>query len=308
MLYSNKPTLTATETEFLLFIHPNIKERAKVIRGYRWDPERRCWVYPRSKAVWDALVAEFGEELGTASRVRPVPSEPAPSLEALQQRITELEGENAGLREALNASVDIIIDEDLDRAGTEQAELMRQLDEARSQLVSIRALTEAQIADLRREARGAAARREATEKELAAAREALAGLQAQLVARSRDTDLQAQLKQMALEATGNDSTFAPVLDMLDISNHLPLKVGRLLEDQLRMLLGLPESDRTADLYDLIQQAADYELLPRDAIDMAHLIRRQRNTIAHAEAYEKTYQARSVLCLFAIALLWPELPE
>ena len=44
------------------------------------------------------------------------------------------------------------------------------------------------------------------------------------------------------------------------------------------------------------------------IDMAHLIRRQRNTVAHAEAYEKTYQARSVLCLFAIALLWPELPE
>lgn len=308
MLYSNKPTLTATETEFLLFIHPQIKERAKVIRGYRWDPERRCWVYPRTKPVWDALVAEFGEELTTASRVRPVPAEAAPSPEALQQRITELERENVELREALNASIDIIVDEDLDRAGMEQAELTRQLDETRSQLVSARALAEAQIADLRREARGAAARREATENELVAAREALAGLQAQLVARSRDTDMQAQLKQMALEATGNDSTFGPVLDMLDISNHLPIKVARLLEDQLRLLLNIPERERNVDLYDLIQQAGEYELLPRDAIDLAHLIRRQRNTIAHAEAYEKTYQARSVLCLFAIALLWPELPE
>jgi len=113
---------------------------------------------------------------------------------------------------------------------------------------------------------------------------------------------------MALEATGNDSGFAAILDGLDLSDSLPLKAARLLEDQLRLLLHVPAGQRGLDLYDLIRQAEAEELLPRDAIEMAHLIRRQRNTIAHAEAYEKTYQARSVLCLLAIALLWPELPE
>jgi hypothetical protein len=107
VLYANKPTLTATENEYLLFIHPEIKERAKVIRGYRWDPERRCWVYPRTKQVLDALVAEFGEEIGKAAKVRPTAAQAAPSAEALQARIEELERDNAGLREALNQSVDI---------------------------------------------------------------------------------------------------------------------------------------------------------------------------------------------------------
>jgi len=308
MPYSNKPTLTATENEFLLFIHPEIKERAKVIRGYRWDPERRCWVYPRTQQVWDALVAEFGEELRTASLVRPASREQPPVEQVLTQRVEELERENAALRQAIDESVDALVDADLDRASMEQSELVRELEETRAQQEKARLLYEARIADLEREARGAAARREQAMAELEAARKGLATLQSQLIEASRGSDWQARLKQMALEATGNDSGFAAILDGLDLSDSLPLKAARLLEDQLRLLLRVPAGQRGLDLYDLIRQAEAEELLPRDAIEMAHLIRRQRNTIAHAEAYEKTYQARSVLCLLAIALLWPELPE
>ena len=126
MPYSNKPTLTATENEFLLFIHPEIKERAKVIRGYRWDPERRCWVYPRTQQVWDALVAEFGEELRTASLVRPASREQPPVQQVLTQRVEELERENAALRQAIDESVDALVDADLDRASMEQSELVRE--------------------------------------------------------------------------------------------------------------------------------------------------------------------------------------
>jgi hypothetical protein len=43
-----------------------------------------------------------------------------------------------------------------------------------------------------------------------------------------------------------------VLDTLDLSNNLPLKAGRLLEDQLRLLLKIPERQRNVDLYDLIR--------------------------------------------------------
>jgi hypothetical protein len=252
VLYPNKPTLTATENEYLLFIHPEIKERAKVIRGYRWDPERRCWVYPRTKQVWDALVAEFGEEIGKAAKVRPAPAQAAPSAQALQARIEELERDNAGLREALNQSVDIMVDTDLERADLEQAGLRSQLEETRSQLVKVRSLAEAEIADLRREAKGAEARRQITEAELTAARDSLVRLQRLLSERAASADCFASLKAMALEATGNDSGFAPVLDTLDLSNNLPLKAGRLLEDQLRLLLKIPERQRNVDLYDLIR--------------------------------------------------------
>jgi hypothetical protein len=294
MLYVNKPTLTHTETEFLLFIHPQIKERAKVIRGYRWDPERRCWVYPRTRPVLDALIAEFGDELGKAASVQPGTPEEAPSLEQVNQRLAELEHENAALREALNESVDVIVDADLDRADMARAELMSELEEMRAQQDKVRLLYEARLTDLQREARGAQSRRESAESELAAARESLTRLQAQLVERSRGSSLEAQLKEMALEATGNDSGFGTVLSQLNLGDSLALKAGRLLEDQLRLLLRIPERDRNCDLYDLIQQASEYELLPRDAIDMAHLIRRQRNSIAHADAYEKTYHAQRPL--------------
>lgn len=253
-------------------------------------------------------MAEFGDELTRAARVRPVPSEEAPTPEDQRERMRELEQENAELREALNAPVHVVLDADLERTEDAQiAELSRQLEEARGQLVATRALADATIADLRREARGNEAQREGLKKELASARQALEGLQQELLERTRGSDLQVQLKQMALDATGNDSTFAPVLRELELSGELPLRVGRLLEDRLRWLLHRPESERDS-LYDLIQQATDLEVLPRDAVDMAHLIRRQRNTIAHAAGYEPTFMVRSLLCLYAMALLWPELPR
>ena len=303
MLYPSRPTLTQTETEFLLYIHPQAKERAKVIRGYRWDPERRCWVYPRTQPVLDALVAEFGEELARTGGRRPTAAPPAPPGEALERRIAELEGQNAELRRALEETVSASVDADL-----EQSDLHIQLEEARAGLARARALSEAQREELTRRLEELDADLARSREELAGARASLGDLQAALMERTRGSALEVQLKKMALEATGNDATFAPVLDTLDLSTNLPLKAARLLEDQLRLLLNLPPGDRSADLYDLIQQVGEYELLPRDAVDMAHLIRRQRNVIAHAEAYEKTYQARSVLCLFAVALLWPDLPE
>ncbi len=51
--------------EYLLFVPIALKERAKAIEGRRWDPERRCWVYNRTKRNYDALIAEFADEAVT---------------------------------------------------------------------------------------------------------------------------------------------------------------------------------------------------------------------------------------------------
>lgn len=55
--------LKETETEYLLFIHYSQKERAKKIEGRQWDQSRKCWVYPKNRSVYDALIAEFGDKL-----------------------------------------------------------------------------------------------------------------------------------------------------------------------------------------------------------------------------------------------------
>lgn len=60
-------SIKQTENEYLLYIPPYQKERAKEIEGRRWDPERRCWVYPRNGRMYHALVSEFGDDLTPSS-------------------------------------------------------------------------------------------------------------------------------------------------------------------------------------------------------------------------------------------------
>jgi len=105
-----------------------------------------------------------------------------------------------------------------------------------------------------------------------------------------------------------DPKYASLLKRLRLDESLPLIVQRELEKELRSLIGLSKNDNSLDMFGLIKEAADLEALPRDAIDLAHTIRKQRNIVAHRDTHEKTYQARIILCLFASSLLWPELPE
>ena len=60
-------SIKQTENEYLLYIPPYQKERAKEIEGRRWDRDRRCWVYPRNGRMYHALVSEFGDDLTTSS-------------------------------------------------------------------------------------------------------------------------------------------------------------------------------------------------------------------------------------------------
>jgi len=52
-----------TETEFILTLPYESRHRAKSIEGYHWDPDRRSWIYPRTRRVFDALINEFGGDL-----------------------------------------------------------------------------------------------------------------------------------------------------------------------------------------------------------------------------------------------------
>jgi hypothetical protein len=56
------------------------------------------------------------------------------------------------------------------------------------------------------------------------------------------------------------------------------------------------------------RAKDADLLSQEAINLAHIIRSQRNILAHEKIDIRTHQARVLLMLFAAAVLWSLLPE
>src|SRR5690349_7686334 len=91
-----------TEKEFLLFVTAPQKDRARAIAGYRWHPNRRCWVYPKTPRVYDALLAEFHADLPEMTVRRPEPGavEETPPTAVDQQHLA---GEAQALRQQLAA-------------------------------------------------------------------------------------------------------------------------------------------------------------------------------------------------------------
>lgn len=59
------------ETEYLLTIPQEQKERARAIKGREWDWKRKVWFYPRTNETYDALIAEFSKDLVSISFTRP---------------------------------------------------------------------------------------------------------------------------------------------------------------------------------------------------------------------------------------------
>ena len=70
-----------TENEYLLFIPPDQKERARGIQGRKWDKQRVCWVYPRNVRMYNALVSEFGDDL--------TPDSPFTTPQSFPKRLSE---------------------------------------------------------------------------------------------------------------------------------------------------------------------------------------------------------------------------
>jgi hypothetical protein len=118
--------------------------------------------------------------------------------------------------------------------------------------------------------------------------------------------VEALLKPKAKEATGNDPIFVEMIDQLKLDATFPLELGKYLERTLRVLLDC--TNRSLTLHDLITQAKDAEFLSEEAIDLAHIIRKQRNIMAHQRLDARTHVGRILFSLFAASILWPQLPE
>ena len=276
-----------TKNEYLLFIPPDQKERARGIQGRKWDPQRRCWVYPRTVRMYNALVAEFGDDLTPESSfkspevysqvVSPFLQEKKPEDQedaVLQKNIERIDQSLSGLLKFLNT--------DNKRADI----LMRQ---------------ERDIQSLRAEL-------EKKDQENTELHRQIEHLQAETRRLSHKTSVSPNdrdeiVKEMALEVTGNDPVFGEVIRNFQIDGTLPLQIANIIENHLKQLLN---SDGT--FYELIQECDNAQLLDEDSISLAHNIRKQRNMVAHSrEPDSRVKMGRDLFCLFAASLLFPEIP-
>jgi len=71
--------VTEDDSHFLVEIHPDDRDRAKIIPGRRWDGSRVVWVYDKTPEIYNALVAEFKRDADTLEIGRPT-SKPPPSV------------------------------------------------------------------------------------------------------------------------------------------------------------------------------------------------------------------------------------
>lgn len=273
-----------TDTELCLFLPFDQKDRAKGIEGRRWSPERRCWIYPKTGKVYDALIAEFRDDLVDLRVQRPDPVEAAA-------------GESAeDLRAALERQLDTISHQlRALSAGRESERDVRKLEDAYRTT-----LQEAE--NLRLEVRERANRIAALERELEAARR-----EAEEAKRANALEpapsFEDELKQQAILATARDPDFMDLMRELQLDYHFPTEIGKHLERRLCKLL---KSNGTLDK--LINRAHEQNKLDKPAYHLAHTIRLQRNSRAHNLEDPRLIAGRANVCLFAAALLFPLLPE
>jgi hypothetical protein len=281
-----------TETNYLLSIPITQKERAKKIMPRRWDPQQSVWVYPKTKKIYDELIAEFGED--NLQIMAQKPKENAnPVASAHQQAENEqLKNELQEIKQSLqlmatstkikeepkvqdlvdqidvlNAQI-LLMTQQLDNKENEINELQKKNSESLEQATKLRLLLENQ--------------------------------------ESQKQDFDVFIKERAKEATSNDPKFCKIIDQNKIGIDLLLDLNNKMFAELKQMLNTNEIDTS--LSDLINQASDADFLTSEARDYAHIIRKERNKIVHDNAYSKTRDARIIMCLFAAALLWPNFPE
>lgn len=284
--------VTETDTEYLVSIPITEKERAKGIQGRKWDPKRAVWVYPKTRAVLDELLAEFGDANSKIQVVIPGNEQKLqPRATAQETEKNELQRQLDEIKKTLNQISSIPATND-----TEKGKLVLQLATMDQQLQTMKSQLENKdqiIAELK-------IKTESSEEQVTQLRELLA---------SKDKAQQncaISIKERAKEATSNDPKFCRLIDNREVDKDLLNDITNNMIFELKKLLNV--NDPNMSLYDLILQAAESNILEPEAIDYAHLIRKERNKVIHANPYVKTLDARYMMCLFAAALLWPYFPE
>jgi len=293
--------LEETDTEFLLGCHPELRDRVKRLGGAKWDAGRRRWVLAKTGKAWDAIIAEFRDDMLPTVVLRPgsLPIEPPPAIKRTEPDRTPIEA----------------LKEDVGRANEEALTALR------SHVKTLESMLEARVKELV-EVKGqlqerADAREQALSKYFALARQhddLKHGMPSLLEEARRSgsqdalmrVDRADWLREEGARATANDPLFRALLQRLTLDSTLPTSVAAWIEQALRVMLDC--QDRTVSFFNLIASVQAAGLLPEDGIGLLHFIRKHRNRSAHELIDLSESTALMHVSLFALCLFWRHLPE
>ena len=289
-------TLQEDNRDYLLTIPAYKRARAKAIHGYRWDPQLRCWKYPKSDETYLALIAEFGDELYGAVPDPPgLPAPQVPELEQLRDSNRELRSQLEDLQNTLREL------ETTTRDSADQEQGTAELKSALAERAAMTSQLRSQNTAIQEKSAALAGERDELLSRIRALESQLYQLQQQHPALS----FPRQLADLAARASGPNEHFVRLVREADVGSEIAVTLTRELATVLRTMLG---ADTRTGLCDLIKQARDAGRISENGADHAHSLRKARNILVHSDADELAIQARALVCLFSAALLWRELPS
>ena len=342
----NEIKITQTSTEYLLEIPPKQRDRAKNIRN-DWDGVRRRWVYPRNIDMYYALIREFADDLTSSSSFtnpqddeqkwqwqeeidylrdtlldkKEIISDKDDEVELLKaegkqkdkvnlelqediDRLREIAKSISSLDERLSNKDDEIqlLSDAIGERNRKNNQLNRQIDQLKAEINSHKTTIDDLSQTLSEKDDEIQLLSDAVDKkdrENSQLRTQITQLQ--------DINIHPGIRDIVLEATGNDPEFRK----FNIDEYLPIALEEWLETHLNQALGR----RNVGLYNLIDNHIDFdeELNPSELdysdYHLAHVIKTQRNVLAHPKEMKKeTGMARILCCFFAAALLPSKRPK
>jgi predicted nucleic acid-binding Zn-ribbon protein len=296
-------TLQETDTEYLLVIPYQQRERAKTIEGRQWNRDRRCWVFPKKPEIYDSIIAEFGEALqGVVPGPPTAERSTAPTLPSLLEQNQALTEQNQTLRSEL-----IKIQKTLNQIAKQPSSAKKQTTKLRKLEVTL-THSETQIFNLQRElleAQDTLSKITKEKEHLEQNLQILRDEQSTKMTGISEDDFLQRIIEICREVSGEDEKFLSVLHQARDRASLPIELAKTLASKLREILA---AEADVNLYELICQAQNQGFLTRENASLAHTLRTARNIVAHLPTDDTTAHARSLLCLFASAILWRGLPK
>ncbi len=279
-----------TKNEYLLFIPPDQKERARGIQGRKWDKQRLCWVYPRNVRMYNALVSEFGDDLTPDSSFTSPQSFPR-SERSDDQETKEFRNSIEKIEQTLSELLKF-----LSHADNKRANILMSQDREIQSLRAESQEKDGENADLNRQIDKLQAENRRLSNEIKASSDA-----------GKPSDRDDIVREIAIKVTGNDPVFGEAIRSLQVDGTIPLQIGSIIENHLKQVLNPSEK---LSLYELIELCRDAEILDEESVSLAHFIRKQRNIRAHTPGSvdPRIELGRGLFCLFGASLLFPEIPE
>ena len=118
------------------------------------------------------------------------------------------------------------------------------------------------------------------------------------------SDLEKNIKKIAKLCIGEDHPLSNTLEEIDFDFMLPINLQKKLEIVLRSKLNIGSEKK--GVVDMIYECKDQGLLSNDAIQLLHVIRKQRNLFAHNAIDHQTRLMRVLFVVAAFSILSKEL--